>query len=227
MVEATTLSERLSRQIIATIRDHNLEVGQALPSARALAERFDVTVPTVREALRRLEATDAIELRHGSGTYVGPSIDRRILAGPYYDPADLVAAAELLDARIAIEPGIARLAAERRGDSELAALDASLANALQAESAGVDRNFHTRLAAASRNRALSETLESLLTIYARAQQVARLNYDREHDHAEHHAIVTAIRDADPDAAARLTERHLRNIRTALLGEAPAPAGGHR
>ena len=53
--------------------------GEALASSRDLAKRFDLTTPTVREALRRLEATGIVEFRHGSGTYVGVGIDRRVL----------------------------------------------------------------------------------------------------------------------------------------------------
>lgn len=76
----------------------NPQPGQTLPSAKALAERFEVTVPTVREALRRLEAAGSVELKHGSGTYVREAINRRILDNPHYVPVDLAAAIELLEA---------------------------------------------------------------------------------------------------------------------------------
>ncbi|MFC7650005.1 winged helix-turn-helix domain-containing protein [Streptosporangium lutulentum] len=70
------MSERLADDIVEIIRSERLGPGDVLASSRELARRFDVTTPTVREALRRLEATGVVEFRHGSGTYVGPGIDR-------------------------------------------------------------------------------------------------------------------------------------------------------
>jgi GntR family transcriptional regulator, transcriptional repressor for pyruvate dehydrogenase complex len=78
-----SLSERLADDIIGIIRSEQLEPGDVLASSRELARRFSVTTPTVREALRRLDATGAVEFRHGSGTYVGRGIDRRLLANPH------------------------------------------------------------------------------------------------------------------------------------------------
>jgi len=215
MNSGTTLTDRLTREIVATIHEQQLAPGAALPSARALAERFEVTLPTVREALRRLEATDAIELRHGSGTYVGTSFDRRILVNPYYDPADLEASIELIDARIVIEPGIARLAATAHTPQLLADLEAAMDNALKPESTGPRKHFHTVLAAATGNRALRETVESLLAIHQRAQRVARSSYQRDHDLNEHRGIVEAVRAGDGALAAQLTEDHLLSIRKSL------------
>ena len=56
--------------------------GNRLPSTRALAERFAVAMPTVRESLRRLQTTGAIEIRHGSGVYVSEAVDRLVLPNP-------------------------------------------------------------------------------------------------------------------------------------------------
>ena len=81
-VEAS-LSERLADNIVEIIRSERLGRGDALASSRELARRFGVTTPTVREALRRLEATGVVEFRHGSGTYVGPGIGRRLMANPH------------------------------------------------------------------------------------------------------------------------------------------------
>lgn len=219
-MQHTTLVERLTREIVDTIRAEKLVPGQALPSARTFAERFEVTVPTVREALRRLEATDVIELRHGSGTYVGASIDRRLLVNQYYSPRKVQDALELVDARIAIEPGIAALAATNHDHEDLALLTDSLDNARTERSAPASSHFHTRIAGATGNRALRETIESLLTIHAQSRQTARIHYDRDQDHAEHALIRDAIASRDADAAADAVRRHLVSIRETL-----AVAGG--
>ena len=111
---ATTpsLSERLADGIVELIRADGLRPGDALMSSRELARRFDVTTPTLREALRRLEATDVIRFRHGSGTYVGDGLARRLMANPHAGGGDLVSALELVEARSLLEPQVAALADE-------------------------------------------------------------------------------------------------------------------
>lgn len=224
MAASVGLVERLTREIVETIRTQNLQPGQTLPSAKVLAERFEVTVPTVREALRRLEATGSVELKHGSGTYVREAINRRILDNPHYVPVDLAAAIELLDARIAIEPGIAELAAVVQDDVAMAAMTSALDNALQVETAVPAGHFHVELAKASGNRALHEMLVSLLAIHARTQQAARTTYDRLRDHDEHADILDAIRRGEGYEAAHRTRKHLQAIKAAVLADWTEEAG---
>ncbi|MFI7680757.1 FadR/GntR family transcriptional regulator [Actinophytocola sp. NPDC049390] len=101
-----------------------------------------MTTPTVREALRRLEATGIVEFRHGSGTYVGTGISR------------------------VLEPAIAAAAARTRGAAALTRLKAAVTNAPHPP-AGETRpavHFHVALAAASGNRLLEESMEALLHV---------------------------------------------------------------
>lgn len=212
------LVERLTREIVGTIRSQNLQPGQTLPSAKALAERFEVTVPTIREALRRLEATGSVELKHGSGTYVREAINRRILDNPHYVPVDLAAAIELLDARIAIEPGIAELAASVQGKDAVHTMETAVDNALQLHTEVPAGHFHVELAKASGNRALHEMLVSLLAIHSRTQQAARFTYDRLRDHDEHADILDAIKRGDGLEASHRTRKHLESIRAAVLAD---------
>jgi GntR family transcriptional regulator, transcriptional repressor for pyruvate dehydrogenase complex len=213
-----SLSERIADGIVALIRESDLQPGDALTSSRELAKRFEVTVPTVREALRRLEAIDVIRFRHGSGTYVGDGIARRLMANPHVGGTDRASVVELVEARILLEPPIAATAAERHSEDDLAALGAATDNALRPQRADERPavHFHTALAAASGNRLLRETVEALLHVREADQvQIRHLYNDRERDHAEHLAILEAVRDRDPVAAAELTRVHLVSIRDAL------------
>ncbi|NMA76098.1 MAG: FadR family transcriptional regulator [Actinomycetales bacterium] len=215
-MQAERLVERLTATIVDTIRSEGLGPGEALPAARGFAEQLGVTVPTLREALRRLEAVGVVELRHGSGTYVGPSFQRRILDNPYYSPIGMTDAVELLDARIAIEPGIASLAAVNCDELSLRDLSDAANAALSITPAARPGLFHSALAASTGNRALREALDSLLIINARAQQTARVTYDRVLDHKEHLSIVDAIERGDSVEAAHRTESHLRNIKRTVV-----------
>lgn len=208
------LSERLADDIVGIIRDERLVPGDTLASSRELARRLSVTTPTVREALRRLEATGAVELRHGSGTYVGPGIGRRLLANPHGVVVTRDAVRELVEARLVLEPSIAEAAARARDPEGLAQMETALGNALvpQVGDARPAVHFHVALAATSGNVMLRESVESLLEVRVQEQVAVRHRYDdRERDHAEHQRILSAVRDGDAAAARAVTAEHLGSI----------------
>ncbi|WP_238152480.1 FadR/GntR family transcriptional regulator [Kribbella speibonae] len=212
-----SLSDRLTESILGIIRDGGLRPGDAIPSARELAKRFAITTPTVREALRKLEATGAVEFRHGSGTYVGPTINNVVLANPHRPPITKDSVLQLISARLVIEPAVAAQSALARGAENLERLEAAVTNALVPPGGpAFALNFHVELAAASGNPLLQEVLASLLKVRVREQQQIRALYDnRGRDHEEHQAIVEAVRAQDAVRAEELTRAHLDNIRQAV------------
>lgn len=212
-----SLSDRLTEAILGIIRDAGLGPGDAIPSARELAKRFELTTPTIREALRKLEATGAVEFRHGSGTYVGPTINNVVLANPHRPPITKESVLQLIGARLVIEPAVAREAAGSRQPENLERLDAAVTNALTPPGGpAFALNFHVELAAASGNPLIEELLASLLKVRVREQQQIRQLYDnRNRDHEEHRAIVDAVRAGDAAAAERLTREHLEHIQQAI------------
>ncbi len=208
------LSERLAAGLLDLIAERRLDPGDALPTVRDLAARFSVTPPTVREALRRLQATNAVELRHGSGVYVGEGIRRTLMANPNAGPVRAELALQLVEARLTIEPGIAALCATHRTDDDLARLELAVQTA-RAEPGDVrpQFNFHRELAKGSGNQVLFEVVDSLLTVRGREQRVVRrLIHDRGRDYDEHAVILRAVRDGDAAAAEELTRAHLRQLR---------------
>ncbi|MFE6160952.1 FadR/GntR family transcriptional regulator [Streptomyces sp. NPDC056486] len=224
-----SLSERLADDIVEIIRTERLTPGDALASSRDLARRFEVTTPTVREALRRLEATGVVEFRHGSGTYVGPGVDRRLLANPHQPRSDRASVLELVGARLVLEPAIAAAAARSQAEDGIEQLAFAAGNALLPPEESLDQSvhFHVALAAASGNALLREAVEALLYVRAREQVEIRHRYnDRERDHAEHVEIYEAVRSGDATAAERLTREHLTAIRDAVLA-ADFPGEGSR
>lgn len=73
----TRKGERLRESLIEMIRD--LPEGSALPTERALCERFDVSRGTVRSVLQRLETEQRIYRHQGRGTFVAPAkIEQRL-----------------------------------------------------------------------------------------------------------------------------------------------------
>lgn len=212
------LSEQLTRQLLALIAARNLQPGDRLPSMKELAEHFSVATPTIREALRRLQTTGVIDIRHGSGMYVRKVAQGLVIANPHRGDLDIESAMQLLEARLAIEPYLAGRAAEFATEADIAALRAILAESAQllegqdARLHPTNMRFHRRIARTSRNAILAEFLESLTDLYAREQfGILELFNARVRDHEDHLAIFAAIREHDVARATRLMAAHLTNV----------------
>lgn len=117
-----TLKEKksLSGIIISYIYDNNFKQGDVLPSERKLSEIFSSSRNSIREALRNLEAQNILEVKPGSGCYVKTS-EIEFLANPETDIRQM--AFHQLEARLAIDPDIIQLAAERINDKEIQQLN--------------------------------------------------------------------------------------------------------
>lgn len=214
-----SLSERLAAGLLELIARQGLGPVDSLPTVRELAQRFSVTPPTIREALRRLQATDAVLLRHGSGVYVGPGLHRTLMPNPNPAPMRDELVLQLVEARLTIEPGIAALSAGHRTDDDVTRLELALDTALRdLADTRPHLNFHRELAGASGNQVLFEVVDSLLAVRGREQRRVRvLVRDRRRDFDQHRAIFEAVRDGDPAGAERLTRAHLRQLRDDITG----------
>ncbi len=227
-VARLSLSDALQIGIVELIRGEGLGPGDRLPAARVLADRFAVATPTMREALRRLQATGAIDIRHGSGMYVNAGIDRVVMANPNPPRLGGEQLVELLEARLLIEPHLAGLAAERSGVSARAELRDTLATAERCL-AGNDQRlheanmaFHRAVATASGHRILREVLDSLLSVHAGEQrEILQLFDDRRRDHVEHRAVLAAIESGQRERAGELMRRHLEDVTAVVRGRLAA------
>src|SRR5690606_2606062 len=100
----STLSDALTRGILALMRADQLGPGDRLPSVRELSDHFQVAVPTLREAIRRLEAFGVVEVRHGAGIFVRTSQPPLMMANPTANAIDRQVILDLLDTRMLFEP---------------------------------------------------------------------------------------------------------------------------
>jgi GntR family transcriptional repressor for pyruvate dehydrogenase complex len=220
-VHRPRLLDELTGRILAQIRDEGLRPGDRLPSSRELASRFLVAVPTVREALRRLEATGAVELRHGSGVYVKADVSRLIMVNPNRLALDSGAIVDLLEARELIEPHLAASAARNATDAQLAELTMAFSRTTEALAEDqrlhqANMGFHRTIGRLAGNGALAQVLESLIDLHDQEQRhILDLYGDRDHDHQVHGAILTAVTGRRPEKARRLMTDHLRDVRVVV------------
>lgn len=217
-VQRRKLAHELSAGLVEYIQHRRLNAGDQLETVRALAVRFGVAVPTLREALRRLEANGMIELRHGSGIYVGPNISRLVLPNPMPGTVSWHQLADLLDARLQIEPHIVAKAAEVRDEAGIAKLIEGISEAkrcIDEDDEGlwlVNLELHRNLAAAAGNPVLTEVVESLLLVHSIEQrQILAIYGDKHRDFVEHERLVQAVVDGEVENARRLAREHLQDV----------------
>lgn len=135
-------------QLLDEVVGGELSAGDALPSERHLAELLGVSRPAVREALQRLSQAGLVEVRHGGSTTVR---DFRTTAGLDLLPRLLVRDGRLdpsvglsiLQARQAIAPAVAALAAETSGAAAQERLEAAVTALESAE--GSEARQHAAL----------------------------------------------------------------------------------
>ena len=219
-------SDLLTEQVVELIERDALRPGDRLPTVQALAAHFSVAAPTMREALRRLQAVGVVEIRHGSGVYVRHAGRRVVLPNPFPGRLAIETILDLLDARLLIEPHLAGLAASA-DDTAIAELTELLERAGHLLEGSQDKpltaanlGFHRSVARCSGNAVLGQIIDSLLDLYEPEQmEILRLYADRVHDHDEHVAILQAIQAHDPALASERMQRHLEGVRTVVSARA--------
>jgi GntR family transcriptional repressor for pyruvate dehydrogenase complex len=159
------LYERLVEHLRAYVVEAGLSAGDRLPSERELSERLGVSRASVRQAIVALEVQGILEVKHGEGTFLRTA---RVDTLPIAELTDLKRRLpDILDAREAIEVKLAELAAERRTESDLEAIDAALERMRQEIETGAtgekgDRDFHQSIVRAAHSELLARMYAQLL-----------------------------------------------------------------
>jgi len=167
---STNLSAQIAKSIRDSIINGDLIVDERLPSESELADQFDVSRPTVREALKRLAAQNLIRTRRGA---TGGAFVRRLRYQDAY--AQHVTTSTLLlsmndvtfetacEARFTLERACAPLSAKRRSAQQVATMRAEIQRQEQADLSDEhfcdsDVAFHRALVDAAKNPVLSYQL---------------------------------------------------------------------
>src|SRR5437588_1255530 len=147
-------ADRVYEQILGQIVAGEFKIGDRLPSENQLGSEYEVSRAVVREALSRLYADGVTVTRRGAGTYVQRQPGREFLRlAPIGGIADLMRCFEF---RIGLEGEAASLAAQRRTEEQLAAIEEAFEELNRVNATGQvgvqeDIRFHAAIAAASRN----------------------------------------------------------------------------
>jgi GntR family transcriptional repressor for pyruvate dehydrogenase complex len=220
---------RLYEQVVGRLREYvtsgGLHAGDRLPAERELADRLGVSRTSVRQAIVALEVQGLIEVRHGDGTYL---LRDRLEAEPLQAMIQRKRLLpHVLDARDAVETKLAELAAARRQEPDLRALDEAIAAMRVAVDAGElgsagNQQFHEAVTAAARSPLLAEFMASIGDAVAESRNESLRQPGRPPQSLrQHEEIAAAIRAGNPAAAAAAMHRHMENVGRVKLLDWPA------
>ncbi|MCK7598949.1 FadR family transcriptional regulator [Microbulbifer sp. CAU 1566] len=227
-MQGARLYQQVAEKLAAAIAAGDYPAGTRLPAERKLAERFEVSRPTVREAIIALELAGCVEVKGGSGVYVTDTEASAFSAGE----SD-IGAFEILQARMMFEGEAAGLAAREMSDAEVAQLEAILEemvaeNAAESSAEVADEKFHLHIAQCTHNDAVVSVCEHLWKLRNSSSVSARIlekvrQAGSKPRIEEHRRILEAIKNRDPDGARNAMRDHLQRVVQQLLDATEAEA----
>ena len=231
-VRQRRLSDDIVEQLEGMILEGTLKSGERLPAERALAERFGVSRPSLREAIQKLAAKGLLVSRQGGGNYVVES-----LGSTFSDPLlhllenNPEAQRDLLEFRQTLEASCAYYAALRATEVDRERLTAAF-EALQdcytrddevsrVEKGAADARFHLAIAEASHNAVLLHTIRGLFDLLKRnvVTNIGGMYQQRTETRdmliSQHRDLYLAIIEGRAEQARDVSTRHLLYVQEVL------------
>jgi GntR family transcriptional repressor for pyruvate dehydrogenase complex len=222
-VRRTKLYEKVAQQIQGLIRDGLLKPGDHLPPERELAETFQVSRSSVRDAIRALEVMGLVEPRQGEGTVV-----RDVTAETLVNPLSTMLSqkrelvTELLDLRLMIEPPLAGRAAKNATEEEILRLEDILRRQKEKMNRGEiaieeDSEFHYTIATAARNSVVLKVVDVFMDLLRESrEQTLQVEGRLQKSFSGHRRILDAIKNRKASLAENAMRRHIEEIERVVL-----------
>ena len=221
-VKRDRLYQGIVQQIEGLLERGELKPGDQLPPERQLAEQFQVSRASVREALRSLELLGIVETRAGGGTFVRqaqPDDLARPLQSLITRGHTLT---DVIDVRGLVEPAVAERAAQNITKEEIAELRQIIAAQERKVAAGEpyveeDTRFHEVIGQAARNELLVTVLGVIWDVLRASREEWLLTEKRAHGSIEaHRRILAALEQHDPTAARTAAADHIQAVGEGIL-----------
>lgn len=219
-------AETLRQAILDQLTTRQWRAGQRLPTERDLGEQFGLSRSTVRRVLQDFKRKQLIRQTVGSGTYVADDVQRILGNLAAFGPAQVTSPAELMSARLVLEPAIVEMVIGSATGADFQRMDECNARAEAARSLEEfelwDAALHEAIAQAAHNSFILSVFRLMNEVRSQAEwgvlkrrsatPERRLVYQQ-----EHRALVAALRERDAAQARALCLAHLVNVRTNMLG----------
>lgn len=223
-VNKASLSKQVADQLQEAILEGTLKADDRLPTEDDLAKRFQVSRPTIREALKRLAAKNLIRSRRGpaGGTFVnhlgtGELSEHLTTASTLFVSMNQISLTEVSSTRLEMETLCCQLACQNRTPSDLESMEAELEqqqnrNITSEEFCAADVRFHRAIADASHNRMLSFIMYTLIeALQPVANMIAYRFREREIITAQHKRLLVAVKNQDSNLATAILKEQIEYL----------------
>lgn len=225
MDAAATLREVIDENL----RSRHWRAGHRIPTERELGQRYGLSRSTVRRVLQGFKQKGLITQTVGSGTFVSAQVQAvlsELAAGAPGMQAPAVSPAELMNARLVLEPALIELVTLHADAADFARMD----DCKQRAEAAItpddfehwDGQLHEAIALAAHNGFIAHVFRLMNAVRAQgewgllkrrsATPERRLAYQQ-----QHRALVAALKDRDAERARALCRDHLAQVRSNMLG----------
>ncbi len=225
-IKTAKLSDVILEQLENMILEGSLAPGQKLPPERELAKQFEVSRPSLREAIQKLEVKGLVTRRQGGGTYIKNQLEEG-MTDPLFELISKHPESQfdLLEFRHALEGIAAYYAALRGTETDFAEVKISFdkiscETELEAKAKAINE-FHFAVAEASHNVVLLHLVRGMQSLLEQSilQNLTVLveKDDVREQLAEHRkALFNAVIEGQPQHAREASNAHLAFIEEALL-----------
>ncbi|MFA4838794.1 MAG: GntR family transcriptional regulator [Candidatus Neomarinimicrobiota bacterium] len=219
-IKKQSLPDGIVRKLRIFVTEQGYKQGDRLPSAAEMARLFEVGVPTLREAIKKLETINSVEVKHGSGMFVGKYFHRLFLPNPVIVEESLKKEQllELIDARIAIEGRIIHLAMPNLTAEHITRFEQLLkrAEAYPDDYLKCALNYleiENMMRKAANNTILFEIVIAITNLYSDDQlEVLNSHMPHEKDYELHRNLLTALKAGDEKEVIEIMETRFKIIR---------------
>ncbi len=200
--------------------------GHRIPTERALSEEFGLSRSTVRRVLLDFKRKRLITQTVGSGTYVAEQVQQALAELAPAPAAPSVSPAELMSARLVLEPALIDMVIGNATAADFARMDECN---LRAEAATTleefeiwDAALHEAIAGAAHNGFIAGVFRLMNAVRSNSEwgvlkRRSATPERRAEYQQEHRALVLALKDRDAERARALCLAHLVHVRTNMLG----------
>ncbi|WP_322996207.1 FadR/GntR family transcriptional regulator [Castellaniella sp.] len=199
--------------------------GDILPKERELAERFDVSRNTVREAMIFLEAYQLVEKTQRGARVREPSFEPMFhIFSDAFGPSSKTAQ-DVLSFRCIVEHGVLSDVIAHAKEADIQAMEAAIERMDRArtvrEAAQADHDFHAAMVFASDNHVLQQLYKIMAETLIYYLEIGKSNADHNvKASAQHRAIVDALRARSLPAMQAAVQGHFQHSDAVRTREHP-------
>lgn len=217
-IKKIRLSDRVIEAVKQMITENDFKPGDKFYSENELTKKLGVSRSSIREAIRILEATGYVTVKHGKGVFIADSIQHELDAFQEWLRTNEEAILDHFDVRLLIDPKAAAYSAKNADKNDIKKLEEACVDfesRMKDGNAGslvkYDERFHELLAKSTKSRTLYFIMKSMTRSLPEGW-ISSLHVPGRIDKTvlEHKAILDAIKEGDAEQAEQAMLNHLNN-----------------